>query len=259
MHYYNLCPKTKAIFLFSDTKVLSLYPTLNGSALYKIIYNTGKTAHIKINERRYVLKKGHMLFCKPLDIFEVVSRNKELKILAFNSDFYQFNSIQEKVNFYSFWFFGVQYPFKIILTDTEQTYCGELLDVLLEELDHTKVLAAALRQALRHFTGIASLGSQIAVMKSVLNRQKLGVVKKFNQFVASYLSGKIPSEAVQEIFNLNALSLLQFLNNYPKVIQYSHYKEIIGNESYWEKHYRIFRKSPKPKAAIPIHLQIKIS
>ena len=214
MQHYILCPKSGGLFLFSDFKDRSFQNILGSSALYKMVYNRGTATHVYVDNKRYTLKQNEILFCKPLNSLEIVASQEDLKVMALNKDVYKPNTIAEESDFYSFWFFGVQHPHKIVLSSVEQSFYELMFDSIQREFEQFNGAIETQRDILKRIVRVTGIREQTAAFQPILSTGQLSVIKKFNQLIEAHFNKKASFEDITKMLTKSPSFISQLLNKY---------------------------------------------
>lgn len=164
---------------------------LANSALYKILYNPGENIKILLNGTVKHFKKGSALFCKPLNDVQLLNNAHEVKVMAFNKDFYPLASEEDEINFYWFWYFGVEHPQFIDLNDSEVRFIETLLKSSEEKFSFKSSKFYDSQQLIiKRMIRAFSLTIQNSSNKAVLSPLQLSSIKRFNGIIETHFKTK---------------------------------------------------------------------
>jgi len=214
MQHYIICPKSGGLFLFSNFNEATTQTLLASSALYKVIYNRGDATHIHINNSKETIRKGEVLFCKPLDYIEVPRPQTGLQVIAFNKDFYNLKTVDEEKEFYGFWFFGFKRSLIINLNDIEQNFFNVIFNNIEQELNYTNGSIVTQRDILKRIIRITSIKIQTTENKVVLENLQLDIVKRFSQLIEAHFNKKTSFGDIIKMQSKNSSFLHQLFGRF---------------------------------------------
>lgn len=196
MQHYIICPKSGGLFLFSDFQERSTQALLASSALYKIIYNYGKPIKISLGTSKMILKKGNVLFCKPLDCLKVVTNHTNLRIVAFNRDFYSLKTKEEETTFYRFWHYSFKHRLSIALNRIEKNFFNTVFSDIEQEFLYNAKSSLMQRNILKRIIKTISIKIQTSDNKVFLENNQLDIIKRFNQLIESHYQKNTSFESI---------------------------------------------------------------
>ena len=214
MQHHIISPNTGELFFLSDFKDNNYQSLLSSSALYKILFNTGKSEKIYIDNATYIIKSGEIVFCKPLNTVQVYNTNTKLKVVAFNKEFYKLSSTEEEVSFYWFWYFGIKHPHFVDLTSIEHDFFKMMYDRLEWEFVQSNGCIETVRDILKKIMAVSVTKIETLHNKPALADIQLNVIKKFNTLIEEHFQNKTPFTEIVKSLNGKTSYLKVFFKRY---------------------------------------------
>ncbi len=259
MQHHIICPKTGGLFFLSDFNNSSYQGVLSASALYKILYNQGKKVTVYIDNAPCQIARGDILYCKPLNTIQVYNVHDDLKVVAYNKDFYELATAEEEAAFYWFWYFGIKHPYAVQLSNVEERYMKRMYDCMEREFHQTNGCIETERDFLKRIMAVSIGRIEAATGHPVIAEAQLHIIKRFNVLIEEHFKKKHSFEDIAKLLGTRTSYLQQLFKKYFTIDRLKGLKETLLLESkqtsnHIEKKFELqynSRLNPLPKREKP--------
>lgn len=206
--------RNEDVFMFTDFSCSLAKDVLERKDLFKIIWPKKAMSSFTIDSYQVSVKENEILFCTPLNIFELPENTDELVALVFNKEFFCIHTHDQQVSCNGFLFFGTSHP-QIISLDAHQiNQYGSMFDMFKEDLsnkDHLQgeLLRSLLIRLLIYSMRIAKQG----LPEPDITNTQLNIVKEYNLLVEKHFR---QYHHVKDYANLLFKSPKTLANLFPK-------------------------------------------
>lgn len=214
MQHHIINTETGALFYLSDFDNSDYQSLLSSSALYKILFNTGETGSVYIDNSFRTIKSGEMVFCKPLNAVHINNPHNDIKVIAFNKAFYKLSTKEEEEAFYWFWYHAVSHPRSFTLSALENSFFKMMYDCMEREFDYTKSCKDTIRDSLKRIIAISTAKTVSKDNSPVLGDIELNAIKKFNFLTEEHFRNKVLFADISKLFYKPTPYLNRLFNKY---------------------------------------------
>lgn len=214
MQHHIICSKTGGLFFLSDFKNTNYQSLLSSSALYKILMNSGPAIKIYIDSSIHSIRTGELLFCKPLNTIQVCNPHNDLKVVAYNKDFYKLSSVEEEVAFYWFWYFGVEHPHSFSLSKMEKGFFEKMYDCMESPFSNSNGCIDTERNILKRIMSVSIDKIKTHHNSPILDDRQLNIIKKFSLLIEEHFQKKASFADISKLLNSKTSSLRGLLQKY---------------------------------------------
>ena len=174
-------------FVLTDFSCDPSLGLLGRSDLYKILWCKSEESTVNLDGYQCNLKRNQLIFCTPLNIIELPSKDAGFVSLVFNKEFFCIQTNDDQVSCNGFLFFGSSEPPIISLDDDQARQYDTILDMITSDLqvkDHLQ--GEMLRSSLKRLLILSTRMVKNELPEPTISHSQMNIIRDYNILVEKH-------------------------------------------------------------------------
>ncbi len=201
-------------FVLTDFSCDPSLELLGRSDLYKILWCKSEQSAVLLDGYQCHLKRNQLIFCTPLNIIEITSKDAGFVSVVFNKEFFCIQTHDDQVSCNGFLFFGSSEPPIISLSEDQVSQYDTILEMIKSDLqvkDHLQ--GEMLRSSLKRLLILSTRMIKNDLPEPTINHTQMNIIRDYNILVEKHFR---EYHHVKDYANLMYKSPKTLSNLFPK-------------------------------------------